>query len=278
MPVRVRVYAEKEELVRSIPTDAGNGTVRLLVNELKKIATEVTCPATGMFIEEWGRGKVFKYLLHLKFNKPFEEILNIPKTEKEATQLYKKPMPLTSESPKVMIIAELLSRKFPSLYKKSKNKGSEVLIPTFIERNDVENIERILSEQSKTNREALFSLFLDTDDDIKTAESINITTCGMVPSNSGLGSATQIRNYIARCIEKIEMFKKVADGLGKVEEMANATGKKMIFVKALAKYANDHYLEYEQSTNKFWKAVHGLKHGRVEEFDIEEEPEEVQQE
>ena len=274
IPIRVRVTARPGRTYRDLPLDAALPTIKNIAAEFKKFAVNVRYPQNGELVEQWDRRGTFRYLMWVTFPNSFSEFLGLNLTDKEVVTKFTKPINLISKSPASMITAEILATKFPALYRKTTKKSAGILIPTFVTSTDVECVEKVLNENSKDNRAALFSLFLSNENEIKAAEKTSITTCGLISSSAGLGSVDAIKRAINDAISKIESFRKVLVGLEKIEEMCKGEKKKMVFTKALAKYANEHYMEYEQSTTKFWEAVRGIKHGRVEDFDIEEEVEE----
>lgn len=278
IPITVQVKAKPGRTGRDLPLDAALPTIKNIAAEFEKFAVNVRYPHYGELIEHYNRRGTFKYLMWVTFPKSFSEFFGLNLTDKEIVTKFNKPIAMLSKSPASMIIAEILATKFPVLYRKTIQKSASILMPIFVEPTDVQCVEKVLNENSKNNRAALFSLFLDNENEISIAEKTTITTCGLISSGAGLGSIAAIKNAINDAITKIESFRKVLIGLEKIEEMCKGEKKKMIFTKALAKYADEHYMEYEQSTTKFWEAVRGIKHGRVEDFDIEEEePEKVQE-
>jgi len=278
IPIRVRVLAKPGKTYRDLPLDAALPTIKRIASEFKKFAVNVRYPQNGELVEQWDRRGTFRYLMWVTFPNSFSEFLGINLTDKEVVKKFNKPIAIISKSPASMITAEILATKFPALYRKTTQKSASILMPTFITNTDVQCVEKVLNENSRNNRAALFSLFLDNEKEIEATERTSITTCGLISSGAGLGSVDSIKRAINDAITRIESFRKVLVGLEKIEEMCKGEKKKMVFTKALAKYADEHYMEYEQSTTKFWEAVRGIKHGRVEDFDIEEEVEESEPE
>jgi hypothetical protein len=278
IPVRVQVTAKPGRTYRDLPLDAGLPTVKNIAAEFRKFAVNVRYPQNGELTDHWDRRGTFRYLMWVVFPRSFSEFFGLNITDKEVVTKFNKPICMLSKSPSSIIIGEILATKFPALYRKTTQKSTSILMPTFITNTDVECVEKVLNETSENNRAALFSLFLNNEEEIKRAEKTSITTCGLISSSAGLGSVNTIKRCINDAIARIESFRKVLVGLEKIEEMCKSEKKKLIFTKALAKYADEHYMDYEHSTTKFWEAVRGIKHGRVEDFDIEEEAEESEPE